>query len=219
MSSRQHTVNKVLKLLEEHYGEEMNSHVGVGDPFRTLVGCVLSHRTRDENASQAARALFEVAGSPDDVLRLRPEELKRRIRCSRFYNRKAKRILSICRALKKDFGGEVPEDRDMLLSLPGVGPKTADIVLSYAFDRPAIAVDVHIATLAKRLGLVDEKAKPEDVKEALEGLVPPEKYRFIDRALVRLGKEYCRSRNPRCPMCFMSNLCEENSKKGSNNPF
>lgn len=212
-------MNKALKLLEERYGEDINSLVIMEDPFRTLVGCILSHRTRDEIASRAAKALFEVVGSPDDVLRLSSEELKRRIRCSGFYNQKAKSIMSICRALKKDYGGEVPADRDMLLSLPGVGPKTADIVLSYAFDRPAIAVDVHVATVAKRLGLVDEKAKPEDVKETLEGLVTIEKYRFIDRGFVRLGKEYCRSRDPRCPMCFMNNLCKESLKRGSNISF
>ena len=199
--------------MEEHYGKGEDLEVGGGDPFRTLMECVLSHRTRDENAARAARSLLEGVEGPADVLRLKPEELKERIRCSGFYNQKARNILGICRALEEDFDGAVPYDRLTLMGLPGVGPKTADIVLSHAFDRPAIAVDVHVATVAKRLGLVGDEADPSRIKQELEELFPPKMYRFVDHAFVRHGKEYCGTRSPRCEDCFLRGACEHPGRR------
>ena len=211
MVSKRLKMRRIIRRLERHYGKGEEASDGRKDPFRTLVGCVLSQRTREENARRAAEALFVDVQDPDDVLRLPIEVLKDRIRCSGFYNQKAGAIRAICDVLLADFGGVVPDDRTELMSLPGVGPKTADVVLSYVFDRPAIAVDVHVARVAKRLGLVDDKAGVDEIKEALEGVVPPERFRFVDRTFVRHGKEYCRSRNPLCVECFISDLCEHAS--------
>ena len=206
--SKERKIRGILDLMERHYGIGLNGREELRDPFRTLIECVLSHRTRDENSRRAAQALFEAAGSPSDILRMDTEELKRRIRCSGFFNQKARSLRSICQTLVEEFEGTVPGDRDSLMGLPGVGPKTADVVLSHAFGRPAIAVDVHVATVARRLGLVDAEADPEQVKVALEGLVTPEKYRFVDDAFVRHGKEFCKSRNPKCGGCFIRGHCE-----------
>lgn len=206
--SKEEKIRGILGLMGRHYAIGVDGREGLQDPFRTLIGCVLSPRTRDENSRRAARTLFEAAESPSDILRMDPEELKRRIRCSGFYNQKARSLRSICQTLVEEFEGTVPRDRDSLMGLPGVGPKTADIVLSHAFGRPAIAVDVHVATVARRLGLVDTEADPEQVKVTLEGLVTPEKYRFVDDAFVRHGKEFCRSRNPKCDECFIRGHCE-----------
>jgi len=207
LSLRGRRMLRIIELMEEHYGKGDDFEVG-GDPFRTLIECVLSHRTRDENAARAARSLLEGVEGPADILRLKPEELKERIRCSGFYNQKARNILGICRALEEDFDGAVPDDRSILMKLPGVGPKTADIVLSHAFDKPAIAVDVHVATVAKRLGLVGDEADHSRIKQELEELFPHKMYRFVDHAFVRHGKEYCRTRNPRCDECFLRGACE-----------
>jgi endonuclease-3 len=206
LGSKHLKAQRIIELLEERYGEEGRIG-GKEDPFRTLIGCILSQRTREGNARLAAEALFECVKTPGDVLRLDPEELKDKIRCSGFYNQKARNVRAICEALTGKFDGVVPDDRATLMSLPGVGPKTADIVLSHSFGKPAIAVDVHVATLAKRLGLVGEDAKPEVVKEALEGLFPPESFRFVDSAFVRLGQERCRSWDPKCEGCFMGVVC------------
>ena len=208
MSLRDRRMLRIIELMEEHYGKGDDLKEGDDDPFRTLMECVLSHRTRDENAARAARNLLEDVESPADILRLKPEELKERIRCSGFYNQKARNILWICKVLEEEFGGAVPDDRSKLIGLPGVGPKTADIVLSHAFDRPAIAVDVHVATVAKRLGLVGDKTDTSRIKRELEELVPSRMYRFVDHAFVRHGKEYCRTRNPRCEECFLRDICE-----------
>lgn len=195
-------------MLEERYGVERGDGGEGSTPFRTLIGCVLSQRTREGNAERAAEALFRAAEGPEEMLRLGEDRLRRLIRCSGFYNQKARYIRGICEALIREFDGRVPDGREELLSLPGVGPKTADVVLSYAFNRPAIAVDIHVETVAKGLGLVDAGASPEEVKEALEALVPPEERRFVDGAFVRFGKEYCRSRRPRCRECFLRHLCD-----------
>jgi endonuclease-3 len=206
--SKEERMRVILGLMEERYGKMDSLNRGLNDPFKTLIGCVLSHRTRDENSSRAARNLFEGVEGPVDILRMTPEELKTRIRCSGFYNQKARNIRAICRTLMEEHGGVVPSDRDALIDLHGVGPKTADIVLSHAFATPAIAVDVHVATVARRLGLVESGASPEWVKEVLERLVPPAEYRFVDNAFVRHGKEFCRTRNPRCSDCFINRMCE-----------
>ncbi len=178
----------VAQHLEEEYGAEEQGETGSGDPFRTLIGCVLSHRTRDANAARATEALFKAVNSPEEVLNLEPDELRTLIRCSGFYNQKARNIIAICQDLVTSHGSRVPDDRETLMSLRGVGPKTADIVLSHAFNVPAIAVDVHVARVARRLGLVEPRAGPEEVKAALEQLVPPERYWFIDNGFVWHGK-------------------------------
>jgi endonuclease-3 len=197
----------ITRLMREHYGDIDEGPQEPRDPYRTLIGCVLSHRTRDENSRRAARNLFAEIEGPLDILAMNQDTLKELIRCSGFYNQKARNIVAISRVLVNDFGGMVPDDRETLMGLPGVGPKTADIVLSYAFGKLAIAVDVHVSRVARRLGLAPDDAGPERVKEALESLVPPDSYRFVDNAFVRHGKEYCRNSDPRCSGCFLSELC------------
>ncbi|MBC8223579.1 endonuclease III [Candidatus Bathyarchaeota archaeon] len=197
----------ITLLMRERYGDIDERPREPRDPYRTLIGCVLSHRTRDENSSRAARNLFEEIEGPLDLLTMNQDTLKELIRCSGFYNQKARSIVAISRVLVDDFGGMVPDDRATLMGLPGVGPKTADIVLSHAYQKPAIAVDVHVSRVARRLGLAPDDAGPERVKEALESLVPPDSYRFVDNAFVRHGKEYCRNSKPRCSGCFLRELC------------
>ena len=198
----------ITRLMREHYGDVDERPREPRDPYRTLIGCVLTHRTRDENSRRAASNLFAEIEGPLDILAMNQDTLKKLIRCSGFYNQKARSIVAISRTLVDDFDGKVPDDRETLMGLPGVGLKTADIVLSYAFQQPAIAVDVHVSRVARRLGLASRDAGPERVKEALESLVPPDLYRFLDRAFVRHGKEYCSKSKPRCSGCFLGELCE-----------
>lgn len=204
--SKKERMRLILGLMKEHYGS-MEEQKGANDPFRTLIATILSQRTRDQNSNRAATNLLKDAKGPVDVLRIPRDEICNRIRCSRFYNQKARSIIAVCETLLDRFGGEVPGERSLLMNLPGVGPKTADIVLSHAFGRPAIAVDTHVLTVAKRLGLVGGQAPPSEAKKTLEGLVDPELYRYVDEAFVTHGKEYCRSRNPRCVECFLRSIC------------
>jgi endonuclease-3 len=204
-------VKRIIGSLEAYYGIEATQD-GCGSPFRALIGCILSQRTRDANSEKATRALFQVASDPESILNLGGERLRRLIGCSVYYNQKADYIIRTCSDLLTRFGGEVPDDREKLLSLPGVGPKTADVVLSYAFLKPTIAVDVHVRRTAIRLGLAEKSSGVELVKRDLEGKIRRRDRRFMDGALVRLGKDFCRARNPRCDECPVVSLCP--SKKG-----
>jgi endonuclease-3 len=195
-----------------HYGRDAFK-IEKEEPLRALIGCILSQRTRDENASRATNALFAVASTPQEILALDSEILKQLIRRSGYFNQKATYIIGACRAIIERFGGETPRTRDELLTLPGVGPKTADIVLSYGFGEPAIAVDTHILRVSRKAGFVREEAKPAEVKEALQGALPRSDWVYADSALLQLGKDYCKPRKPRCRYCPLKELCDH--KKGA----
>ncbi len=197
----------VLEALRKHYGKEAFK-IAREPPFRALIGCILSQRTRDENASKATDALFAAASTPREILALEPETLRRLIKTSGYYNQKAKYITGACRALVEDFKGETPAIRAELLSLPGVGPKTADIVLSYGYGEPAIAVDTHIHRVSTRVGLAKPEATPGEVKEALEGALSRHYWTYADGALLQLGKDFCKQTKPRCGKCPLRELCD-----------
>jgi endonuclease III len=196
-----------LAALKKHYGVDAFK-VEKEAPFRALIGCILSQRTRDENASKATNALFAVASTPQQILALDPDTLKQLIRPSGYYNQKAKHIIGASRAIVDRFNGETPKKREQLLTLPGVGPKTADIVLSYGYGEPAIAVDTHIHRTSKRLGLASDKAKPTEVKKELESALPQSDWTYADGALLQLGKDYCKTKKPLCGSCPLKNQCE-----------
>lgn len=198
----------VLAKLKEYYGEDAFT-VEVEDPFHVLISCILSQRTRSENASKAANALFVVASTAEHILTLDPESIKRLIRPSGYYNLKAKHILGACKVITERFGGKTPRTREELLSLPGVGPKTADIVLSYGYGEAAIAVDTHIGRISKRIGLSPKNSKPTEVKKALESALPRGDWTFADGALLQFGKDYCKPRKPRCSKCPLGEYCNE----------
>jgi endonuclease-3 len=200
-------VRKVFTALRRHYGEDafkVESEI----PFRALIGCILSQRTRDENASKAADALFKVASTPSEVLCLDHEILKMLIRPSGYYNLKSAYIISACKVIIERFNSETPRTREGLLTLPGVGPKTADIVLSYGYGIPAIPVDTHILRVCRRTGLVSLRGKPNKVKDTLEGSLPRRYWFYADSAFLQLGKDYCKPQKPRCDNCPLKKLCE-----------
>jgi len=203
---------RIVDALRGFYGPDA-FRIEVSDPYRALVGCILSQRTKDANSTKAAEALFSVADTPEGILNLDENRLRQLIRPSGFYNQKARHIIGASRQIVERFHGETPRTRDELMSLPGVGEKTASIVLSYGFGEPAIAVDVHIHRVARRLGLARAEAKPEEVKHALEGDLPPSEWNYADGALLQLGKDFCRPRKPACGRCPAKKMCEYQDKK------
>ena len=200
-------VSAVIDRLTEAYPKPLDTSTR-HDPFRTLVGCILSQRTRDRNSERAAETLFSRASTPSDILGLSREELHDLIRCSGFYRQKAEHITGTCRALIERHDGDVPRDRETLLTLPGVGPKTADIVLTHCFGEAAIPVDVHVSRVSKRLGLAPINASLEETQSILHKLIPRDKYTFYDRSIVRLGKDYCRKTRPLCGDCPLRYCCD-----------
>jgi len=195
----------LIRFLERKYGYPK---VGGGSKFRLLIATVLSQRTRDENTHKAASQLFSVAQTPETISKLPLKKIEELIRPSGPYRQKAKRIKQISKILLEDHKGRVPMRRDELMELPGVGYKTADIVLSYGFGVPTIAVDTHVNRIPKRLGIIPEKANVEEVRKRLEKTVKGKKRFIVNLGLVRFGQQICRPVGPKCEECPLKKICK-----------
>ena len=177
-----------------------------GDPFRVLVACLLSLRTQDTTTGPAAARLFAVAATPAAMLRLTPRAIERLIYPVGFYRTKARVILGICRDLVERFGGRVPDDIDALLTLKGVGRKTANLVVTVGYGRPGICVDTHVHRISNRLGYVRTRT-PEHTEAALRARLPRRYWIGYNDLLVAFGQNVCTPISPRCSTCPISALC------------
>ncbi|MEM2250906.1 MAG: endonuclease III [Candidatus Hadarchaeales archaeon] len=195
----------VVKFLYSNYGEP--KHRWKEDPFKVLISCVLSQRTREENTEKASRALFSIASTPKDILKIPEEEIAKIIRPVGFPKQKAKNILKICKILVEKYDGKVPADKEVLKSLPGVGEKTANVTLCYGFGIPCIPVDTHVNRISRRLGLVSWDAKLEEVEPTLRKIFKRKDWRLINLGMVQFGREICLPRNPKCEICPLKKLC------------
>jgi len=204
----------VIKFLREKYGEDVKEILKMKtNVFKLLIITILSQRTRDENTRKAAENLFSKVSKPEEILLLSDKELQKLIKPSGMYKQKAKNIKKLCKILVEELKGKIPRKREDLLKLPGVGNKTADIVLSYGFGLPVIAVDVHVEVCSKRLGLVNEKAKYEEIRNTLEKLTPEKDRYLVNLGFVRFGQDICLTRNPRCYACPLFEICEYENKQ------
>lgn len=183
------------------------------DPFRSVVSCLLSAQSRDVNTAAAVRALFALATTPDEMLALEEAEIARAIKPCGLYNMKARSIRRLCHALIEEHGRTVPQTREGLMSLPGIGRKCADIVMSFTFDRDVIAVDTHVFRVCNRTGLTAEKTA-DRTAAALERDVPDWARRDGHFWLIQFGKSVCLARRPRCETCFLNDLCRYFSATG-----
>jgi endonuclease III len=178
------------------------------DPFLLLIFCLLSLRTKDPVAFAAACRLFEQGRSPRELLKVDPAQIEQLIFPVGFYRRKAQTIVAISKILIEKYHGTAPSDFDKLVALPGVGPKTAQLVRSEGFLIPAICVDTHVHRVSNRLGLVTTKTV-EETQKALESLVPPELWSALHRALVVWGQNICVPISPHCSICPVQSLCKK----------
>ncbi|MFI5143431.1 MAG: endonuclease III domain-containing protein [Thermoanaerobaculales bacterium] len=176
------------------------------DPFRLLVACVISLRTKDAVTAQASARLFAIATTPDTVARLPEVRIAKLIFPAGFYNTKGRQIRAIARQVATEHGGRVPPDRDALLALPGVGRKTANLVLGLGFGIPAICVDTHVHRISNRLGLVRTKT-PEHTERALEEVLPECYWIDINDLLVTFGQHICQPVSPWCSHCPLRERC------------
>ncbi len=177
-----------------------------GDPFRILIGTILSQRTRDERTAIATERLFAKFRSPEDLAHADEAEVRQLIRPAGFYNTKAKSVIKVAKRLVEEFGGEVPSDLDALMSLPSVGRKTANCVLVYGFDKPAIPVDTHVHRISNRLGLVESRT-PEETEAQLVRTVPKRYWLELNDLFVRFGQTTCKPIGPRCEDCTLRARC------------
>lgn len=181
---------------------------GFTSPFEQLVACIISIRTYDEVTLPVSRMLFERAHTPADISQLTYVELDALINASTFHERKASQILAIARRVLDEFDGQLPCDREVLLSFAGVGPKCANLVLGIACGEPFISVDIHVHRVTKRWGYVDAST-PEKTLLALEAKLPPRHWIEINELLVPFGKHICTGNLPHCSTCPVLDMCRQ----------
>jgi len=180
-------------------------------PFELLIAVILSAQATDVGVNKATRKLFRVAHTPQAMLKLGEEGLKEYINTIGLFNAKAANIIGACRMLVERFDGNVPGDREALESLPGVGRKTANVVLNTAFGQPTIAVDTHIFRVANRTGLAPGK-NVRTVEDKLIKVVPAEYRQHAHHWLILHGRYVCKARKPDCPQCVIRDLCGYRAK-------
>ncbi|MFT3806683.1 MAG: endonuclease III [Arenimonas sp.] len=183
-------------------------------PFELLLAVILSAQATDVGVNKATKKLFPVANTPEAILELGEAGLKRYINSIGLFNAKAANIIATCRQLIEEHGGEVPRSRDALEALPGVGRKTANVVLNTAFGEATIAVDTHIFRVANRTGLAPGKTVRE-VEDKLMKVVPPEYRLDAHHWLILHGRYVCKARKPDCPQCVIRDLCRYKDKTSS----
>jgi endonuclease-3 len=176
------------------------------NPYTLLVAVVLSAQATDASVNKATEPLFRIADTPDKMLKLGEARLKDHIKTIGLYNMKARNVIALSRILVEEFGGAVPRDRDTLQKLPGVGRKTANVVMNVAFGASTIAIDTHIFRVANRTGLAPGK-DPLAVEFALEKRTPEKYKRNAHHWLILHGRYVCKARKPECPRCVVSEIC------------
>lgn len=203
-------LSKAFAILQEIKGQWQDNTINSlgNDPFLVLVSGILSHRTKDQVTKEATQRLLEVAPTPEGILKIPEEELSRIIYPVGFYRRKAKNLRKIAEILLARYQGKVPDDLEELLKLPGVGRKTANLVLTMGFQKPAISVDTHIHRIVNRWGYVETKT-PEETEKALREKLPLPYWEIINPLLVLFGQNICLPRRPRCSHCPVEEFCEK----------
>lgn len=194
---------------------ELNPHptteLDYSSPFELLVAVILSAQATDVGVNKATRKLFPVANTPATILALGEAGLKKYINTIGLFNTKAANVIATCRLLLERHGGEVPDDREALEALPGVGRKTANVVLNTAFGHPTMAVDTHIFRVANRTGLAPGSTV-RAVEDGLMKAVPPEYRMDAHHWLILHGRYVCKARKPDCPQCVIRGLCRFKGK-------
>lgn len=201
------TLNKILNRLNKLYHIEVRKE----KPFEVLIHGLLSHRTKDETTFPAQERLLKVANTPKKMLRLSAKEIQKIIYPVGFYRQKSRNILKTCKMLIEKFNGKVPKIKEDLMQLPGVGEKTSDIVLLFAYGEDVIPVDTHVEVVSKRWHLAGKKDKPEVIREKLHKLIPKNRA-VINQLLVQFGKDVCKAHIPKCYMCPVEKLCPYENK-------
>jgi endonuclease-3 len=178
-----------------------------GDPFKILIGTIMSARTRDENTTKVVNKLFVRFKNVKELAEADIKEIKTIIHSIGFYNIKATRIKEVSQLILKRFNGEVPDDIERLLDLPGVGRKTANCVLVYGFNKPAIPVDIHVHRISNRLGLVNTKT-PEKTETELSRIVDRKYWLKVNDTFVMYGQNVCLPIKPNCKVCELKKICK-----------
>jgi endonuclease-3 len=200
-------VEKLInKILEVYPAEKLD--LKFSSPFELLVAAILAAQAKDEVVNQATEKLFQVYKTPADFSKLKPEDLEPFISKINYWYKKAQAIIDASKFLIENYGGKVPDSKEELMKIKGVGSKTANMILGGAFGKPAIIVDTHFDRVSKRLGLVSKSADREEVEAEIKKVVPEKDWTRFSFALIRHGKKICHAKNPECDICPFSDLCD-----------
>jgi len=206
-------IDQFIQILKEEYKNwkapviTMFANIGT-TPFKILVSTLLSLRTRDEVTEKASLRLFSKADTPEDMIKLSEEIIKKEIYPVGFYPTKAKRLIEICHILITKYQGKVPDTLDQLLELPGVGRKTANLVMTEGFKKQGICVDTHVHRISNRIGYVKTK-NPDATEFALRKKLPEQYWIIYNEILVAFGQVLCRPISPHCSICAVTQLCKK----------
>lgn len=207
-----HDIHSIIKILQKeikNWKEPIVTEISrTRDPFKVLVSCLLSLRTKDETTAGAARRLFALGDTPEKILGIDAEKLAQTIYPVGFYKTKAKTIRVLCETLLRDHGGKVPDEIDDLLKLKGVGRKTANLVVTLGYGKPGICVDTHVHRISNRLGYVKTKT-PEETEWRLREILPQKYWIDYNDLLVTHGQNICRPISPFCGRCPIAFYCRK----------
>jgi endonuclease III len=178
-----------------------------GDPFKILIGTILSARTRDEVTTAVIKALFSRFKNPDELSKANLSDIKKLIQKIGFYNVKASRLKEVSQLIIKKYNGEVPSSLEDLLTLPGVGRKTANCVLVYGFKKAAIPVDIHVHRISNRIGIVSTK-NPEETENVLQKSIDKKYWIRVNESFVTFGQNICLPIRPKCNVCQLTKMCK-----------
>jgi endonuclease-3 len=205
LDARKARARKIIALLERAYGDAKIA-LDFTTPLELLVATILSAQCTDERVNVVTPALFRAYPTAADYARAKPETLEKAIHSTGFFRAKARSVIGMATALVAEHGGEVPRDRDALVTLPGVGLKTANVVLGNAFGEPAIAVDTHVARISQRLGLARSEDSVE-IHDQLAAVLPRKTWTRASHLIQAHGRRTCTARKPACPVCPVRDLC------------
>ena len=204
--SREEWDREGLRILSETY-PDAKPELDFSNPFELLIATILSAQCTDKQVNKCTPALFRDHPNAASMAEMTPDELSVYIKPCGFFNTKAKNIIAACKELAEKYGGEVPADRDALEALPGVGRKTANVVLSNAFGVPAIAVDTHVFRVSNRLGLAEAKTV-EQTEIQLMHHIPMDSWSIAHHYLIFHGRRICSAKKPNCECCTLRELCK-----------
>ena len=204
-------IKRVFSLLEKEFNYKerttLNRMRKNPDAFKILISCLLSLRTQDKNTEKASKSLFEIADTPKEIIKIPLKKLEKLIFSSGHYKKKARTLKHVSNELIKRFNGKVPNNKEDLLSIKGIGPKTANIVLSFAFGKDVLPIDTHCHRIPNRLGWVKTK-NPEQTEKELEKILPKQYWREFNGIFVLFGKTICVPISPKCSICPIKKYCK-----------
>lgn len=197
MNRTRKIIDKIIEMYPDAHCELLHSN-----PYELLIATVLSAQSTDKRVNIVVSELFKICSTPEQMVELGEEELIKYIKSIGFYNAKAKNIIKLSKMLIEKYNGQVPNDREELVKLPGVGRKTANVVLSNAFDVPAFAVDTHVLRVSNRLGLT-KSDDPYIVEKDITDKIPKKLYKDAHHAMIFHGRRTCKAINPQCEICIL----------------